>query len=230
MMNKYLINKVVEWAHHQFGLKMSPHQEKMLAYRFELYFGKKGYDNHEFLAALNHGDAVVTREVINLLTVQESYFFRDTSLFLLLEKHFLPQLIQEKRRSGHKQLSIWSAGSAKGEELYSMAILLTELLSDIETWHIRLIGTDINQYGIKKAKNGLYSSLSLRATDESIKEKYFTEKQGSYQLSEKIKKMAVFSYGNVVEELSALECFDIILCRNLFIYLFISMQPQLIKH
>lgn len=215
------VTQVLKWAYDQFGLALRSHQTKALEKNLKDYLAKTELTPESLLTTLKQKstDTEVPQDVIDLLTVQESYFFRDASLFQLLRREFLPELIQKRRAEGKLKLSIWSAGCSRGEEICSVAILLHELLSDISNWDINLVGTDINLFAIEKAKAGAYSSTSLRAVDDVEKINYFTKEGNTYYLNGKTKEMVRYAYGNIVDEKSAIGQFDIVLCRNVFIYL-----------
>jgi len=212
-------NEVFQWAHDAFGFELHLAQQERLVSRIKCYLKKNKINEKQFLSKFKKGEQDFIDDLIDLLTIQESYFFRDQSLFLLLKNHFLPRLIQQKKTSKYKQISIWSAGCAKGEEIYSLAILLSELIPDLETWKLRLIGSDINHDALVQAKQACYSSLALRATDEKRKETYFSKEQSDYQLCSSIRDMVTFNCGNILENPLHQGPFDIILCRNVFIYL-----------
>jgi chemotaxis protein methyltransferase CheR len=106
------------------------------------------------------------------LTIGETYFFRDTPLFETLRTKLFPALIEKRREEG-KFLRIWSAACCSGEEPYSLAILLNELIPDIADWTIWLMGSDINPNFIKKAEKGVYKQWSFRSTPSEIQKKYF---------------------------------------------------------
>ncbi len=122
------------------------------------------------------------RRLINTLTVGETYFFRDEAQFNALATQVLPAIIRRKRAAAtavgpniQPQLRIWSAGCASGEEPYSVAILLKELLPDIENWHILILATDINQDALARAGEGVYSDWSFReARAKALRSYYFT--------------------------------------------------------
>jgi len=90
--------------------------------------------------------------LIEKITIDESYFFRDELQISFLKNEFLPQLIADKRKLGDKQLRIWSAGCSTGQEIYSLAIILHQLLPDYEEWNLHLIGTDINHQSLHYAQ------------------------------------------------------------------------------
>jgi chemotaxis protein methyltransferase CheR len=160
-------------------------------------------------------------QIALLITNIESYFFRDQGQFKLLREKIFPELIERKKLT--KNLRVWSAGCSTGEEPYSLAILLREMLPDIGNWHLTILATDINQNAIKKAQRGVYNSWSFRLVDPKIQTKYFTEVNSEYQISREIRQMLHFQYLNLVQDNfpdPALEVkeIDLIICRNVFIY------------
>ncbi len=164
-----------------------------------------------------------------LLTTGESYFFRDKGQIALLKNRLLPQLIEQKKRSPSVQksqkpsLRIWSAGCSTGEEVYSVAILVKELIFDLHNWDILILGTDINLESIAKAKQGLYDSWSFRTVEPKIIERYFKPHQQSWKVNQTICSMVKFQTGNLIKDnfpqpLFDIHNMDIIICRNVFIY------------
>ena len=156
-----------------------------------------------------------------LLTNTESYFFRDQDQFTLLRNHIFPELIQRKQTN--KTIRICSAGCSSGEEPYSLAILLKEILPDIEEWNLTIWGMDINQEALAKAKTGIYRPWSFRRVDVEIVQRYFQVANNEYQLKNSIKQMVNFQNLNLVKDLFPsskfeLQTLDLILCRNVFIY------------
>lgn len=162
--------------------------------------------------------------LIRQVTVGETYFFRDQGHFNALRDNILPDLIARRRAANHHLLRIWSAGCATGEEPYSLAILLRELLPDLRNWQIMILGTDINQNSLKQAQRGIYRNWSFRAeTPERIRGVYFRERGGLYHLNDDVRRMVAFQYLNLAEE-----CYpsyenhtfglDVILCRNVLLY------------
>lgn len=167
-----------------------------------------------------------TEEVVLLakhLTIGETYFFRDTPLFEMLRNKLLPALIQKRRQEG-RFLRLWSAACCSGEEPYSLAILLNELIPDISEWTIWILGSDINPNFLKKAEKGIYKPWSFRSTPPEIKNKYFqSDAAGFYQISPKIRKMVKFIELNLIDGIypskkTNTQEMDFILCNNVLIY------------
>ncbi|MEB0138621.1 MULTISPECIES: CheR family methyltransferase [unclassified Undibacterium] len=168
--------------------------------------------------------SAIWKPLLDLLTTGESYFFRDHSQIALLKEHLLPALIE--RRRSERRLRIWSAACASGEEAYSIAILLQQLLGLLcpgPAWDIHILATDINQTLLAKARSGIYSQWSFRRVDPLLQASYFTPHPEGWEIAADLRNMVQFTYGNLVEDQfpdSAVDLcdFDLIVCRNAFIY------------
>lgn len=166
----------------------------------------------------------ILHHLIASITVGETYFFRDKGQMELLQQSLLPKLIERKRQQQNLVLTVWSAGCSSGEEIYTIAILLHEILPDIEDWTLNLLGTDINTEALQKAIIGQYSDWSMRSTEHYIKQKYFSyDEHSHYTLTDKIRRMVSFDYLNLSSDnypsiLNNTNAKDLILCRNVLIY------------
>ncbi len=174
----------------------------------------------------------LTREQIEILasslTVGETYFFREKKVFDVLEQQVLPELIRSRWANG-RHLRFWSAGCASGEEPYSLAILLSKILPDIESWNASLLGTDIDARRLQKARSGRYNEWSLRDVAPEIKQNYFRKTQeGGCELLPEIRRRVAFGYLNLAEDVfpslaTNTNAMDVIFCRNVLMY-FASAQ------
>ncbi|HEY9697304.1 MAG TPA: CheR family methyltransferase [Trichocoleus sp.] len=165
-------------------------------------------------------------ELVNSLTITESHFFRDQGQFLLLREQILPEIIRRKMNapgSDRLTLRLWSAGCSTGEEAHSLAILLTELIPDSCQWNISILGTDINQTALQRARQGIYSNWSFRSVPVELKQRYFQAHRHEWKIAAPIQAMVKFKPKNLVYDEyfhtdSDIHNFDLILCRNVFIY------------
>ncbi len=156
------------------------------------------------------------QNLVALLTNNESYFFRDQEQIKLLQNHILPKLIQHKQVD--KTINICSAGCSTGEEPYSLAILLKELIHNYKQWTLTILGIDINQIALNSAKKAIYSPWSFRGVNESIKQQYFRQVDREYHLDPIIKNMVQFQLINLVKDEFTFKNIDLLICRNVFIY------------
>lgn len=182
-------------------------------------------DYYQLLNSSNPKSYLEWQNFVVTLTNIESYFFRDQEQFLLLRNHIIPELIQRKQSS--KTIRICSAGCSSGEEPYSLAILLKELLPDLEQWNVMILGVDINQDVLKKAEQGVYRPWSFRRVDADIVQRYFRVIDNEYYLNDSIKEMVKFQTVNLAREVFPnfnleLKELDLIICRNVFIYFELS--------
>lgn len=153
--------------------------------------------------------------MINLVTINETYFLRERAQMDYMVKTAIPELIAQGKRS----LRIWSAACSTGEEPYSLAILIDEAGLNAKA-KIDIVATDINTEVVEIAKQGDYRSMSFRGTPESFVSKYFTKNNMFFSISPEIKKRIRFTTGNLTAPGIGIQMgkFDIIFCRNVLIY------------
>jgi len=167
------------------------------------------------------------------LTISETYFFREPQIFEALRDPILPDLIRERETRG-RRLRILSAGCATGEEAYSIAMLLHQLIPDPQTWHIKLLATDINPQLLRRARLGVYDEWSFRGTPLHLKDKYFHRRDdGQYELIPEIRKLVTFAYLNLAEDsypspMNNTSGLDLIFCRNVLMY-FVPRRAQEVR-
>ena len=157
------------------------------------------------------------------LTIGESYFFRDPLVFDLLRQHVLPPLLRARAGSG-RYIRLWSAGCSTGEEAYSLAMLLDEMIPEPDTWSITLLASDINPARLRIAAEAEYGAWSFRGTPEWLRARYFDRlSNGRYRLQERIRNRVTLMPLNLVDDVfptisSNSNAMDIILCRNVLMY------------
>jgi len=219
------------------GLEFPEHKYKDLTRGLEEACGEFGFNNAydciEWLIHTNFNKDTWDK-LAGYLTIGETYFFRDSGIIKLLKDDILHKLIYS-RWHNEKYLRIWSAACCSGEEPYSIAMLIDQLLSNRKGWNISIIGTDINEKFLKKAKNGLYTQWSFRTTPENIRNKYFTSKpDNKFAIHPEIKRMVSFFYLNLAE--SGYPTFsnnttelDLICCRNVLMYFSDTVREKVVR-
>jgi chemotaxis protein methyltransferase CheR len=164
------------------------------------------------------------RRLASYLTVGETYFFRDRASLEALEQHVLPSLIAAHRARGIRQLRVWSAGCATGEEPYSLAILLDRLVPDRRHWQVTILATDINPVALETAQRGLYRPWSFRDAPTWLRERYFYHHSaGTFELDPRIRRMVTFMPCNLADDsdlalVATRGSMDVILCRHVLMY------------
>ncbi len=155
----------------------------------------------------------------NLMTVNETYFFREEYQFKCLVESMLPEIISKKNRG--QTIRIWSIPSSSGEEPYSIALYLTEYWPDIINWDVEIISSDIDTDVLKRARTGIYSARSVQFLPKELLQRYFTPvRNGEYQISADFRQSVEFTRVNLSEpaDTRPYREFDVIFCRNLLIY------------
>ena len=163
----------------------------------------------------------IEKEIIDAITTNETLFFRDKGPFELLQHKILPEIIDARstKTSLKTNIKIWSAAASTGQELYSIAIVIKELLRDNPEYIFTLLGTDISDAAIAQASYGKYNRFEIeRGLDKKYLQKYFTLFGDSWKIKDEIRAMVNFRKLNLMHPLNALGKFDIIFCRNILIY------------
>lgn len=168
------------------------------------------------------GDGEEMDSLVAELTIGETYFFRHKEQFDALREIILPDILA--RNASSRRLRIWSAGCATGPEPYTLAILLKrEFGAQMLGWHVSILGTDINQKFLARARDGRYDQWAFRATPESIRHDCFIPIGKQWQIKPEYKAMVSFQYHNLTRNRFSsitdnIAGFDIIICRNVVIY------------
>jgi chemotaxis protein methyltransferase CheR len=163
------------------------------------------------------------QKIIDRISTNETFFFRDKRPFELLQHKIIPDLIDARRAASSgvfpTPIRIWSAACSTGQEIYSIAIVLKELLKDLKGYRIRLLGTDLSDTAIACASRGEYNQFEIkRGLPEDKLEKYFTFNGNAWKISDEIRAMVTFNKVNLMTPFDGLGSFDIIFCRNVGIY------------
>lgn len=160
----------------------------------------------------------LAQKVVEALLNNETYFFRDRSPFDMLQLHAVPELA--KRRQNSRRLSIWSAGCSTGQEVYSLAMLFAEEPEKWRGWTIDILGTDVSTLCIDRARAGTYSQFEVqRGLGINQMVRWFEESPDGWRAAETLRKQIRFQVHNLLEQPPSPRAFDIVLCRNVMLYL-----------
>ena len=150
-------------------------------------------------------------------------FFRDAAPFELLQHKILPDLVDKRNKSSLAPspipIRIWSAACSTGQELYSIAIVMRELLGDLKRYNVRLIGTDISDAAVARASYGTFNNFGIdRGLAKDKLQKYFVRDKDSWKIRDEVRAMVTFKKQNLMGEFNGIGRFDIVFCRNVAIY------------
>lgn len=156
--------------------------------------------------------------LIRYATIAESWFFRDSGQMRLIRHLLLPELIASRR--SRRRLRIWSAGCASGQEAWSLAMLVADALPSASRWDVLILGTDINAEALASASAGVYTGWSLRGLNEANRERFFTRSGEGWRIADPLRRWVDFRSDNLVEgSPPPIQDVDLVLCRNVLIYL-----------
>lgn len=177
----------------------------------------------EYIRILRFGDPEGSefQNLVNLLTVNETYFFRDFPQLQAFAEHSLDEVIKRKIAAGEKKLKIWSAPCSSGEEPYTLAIILHAMLENINAWDVEIIASDIDQNILSKARSAIYDERRLREVPPEYLTLFFDRQvDNQYKVKSGIRQMVKFEHVNLSEsnDIRNKVGFDFIFCRNLLIY------------
>ncbi|GKQ54574.1 protein-glutamate O-methyltransferase CheR [Bradyrhizobium sp. Ce-3] len=171
----------------------------------------------ELVQRIKGGADRLTSEVVEAMTTNETFFFRDKVPFDHLKDAVLPALAQA--RAARRALRIWCAASSTGQEPYSIAMLLKEMTALFSGWRLEIIATDLSQAVLEKSKAGLFSQFEVqRGLPIQLLLKYFVQQGELWQLNADIRGMVQHRQLNLLQDISHLGTFDVIFCRNVLIY------------
>jgi chemotaxis protein methyltransferase CheR len=163
-----------------------------------------------------HDPALMTC-VVEAMTTNETFFFRDKIPFEHFRATIMPSLIQARRAA--RSIRIWCAAASTGQEPYSLAMCLKEFSRDIAGWRIELLATDLSTEVLEKARSGIYSQFEVqRGLPIQLLVKYFTRSGESWQIAPELRAMAQYRQLNLLTDFSQLGLFDAVFCRNVLIY------------
>ncbi len=162
-------------------------------------------------------------EIIDSISTNETYFFRDKSPFELLQHKILPDLIDRRSKKSSipkTTIRLWSAANSTGQEIYSIAMTLIEMGITPDKYNVRLYGTDISDAAIAYASYGVYNKFEVaRGLDQRRLNTYFDKQQDDrYKIRDNVRMMAQFEKMNLMKPFIGVGKFDIVLCRNVMIY------------
>lgn len=203
------------------GIVLTPEKTYLMNSRLTPVARKHGLDGVDDLVRVlksgAKGAAGIESDIVEAMTTNESFFFRDTTPFDIFKTIMLPHIIEA--RSAKRNFRIWCAAASAGQEPYSLAMILKENSAKMPGWRHDIVGTDISEEILEKARSGIYSQFEVqRGLPITMLAKYF-EKQGDlWQVNAGLRAMVQYRKFNLLDRFQGLGQFDIVFCRNVLIY------------
>jgi chemotaxis protein methyltransferase CheR len=200
------------------GLDLSADKQYLVESRLMPLARRVGLSGIPDLVQKMKGSAeALIKDVVEAMTTNETFFYRDKVPFDHLNGTILPALLSA--RAARRSLRIWSAASSTGQEPYSIAMCLKEKAAELAGWRIEIVATDLSQEVLEKSKAGIYSQFEVqRGLPIQLLVKFFTQKGELWQLNADIRAMVAHRQLNLLQDFSHLGKFDVIFCRNVLIY------------
>lgn len=201
------------------GLDLKPSQTYLIVSRLTPMAKRMGVEGGlaGITAAVRRGpEPRLKKAIVEAMTTNETSFFRDTKPFALLSE-LVPEIIARGRPD--RTIRIWSAACSSGQEAYSIAMTLGDILPRHPGWRVRITGTDIDEEIMDKAREGVYTQFEVQRglTIQRLMAN-FTQEKTAWRVKPELSRMAEFKKANLLEDLGHLGAFDIVFCRNVLIY------------
>jgi chemotaxis protein methyltransferase CheR len=171
----------------------------------------------ELVQKMKGGSAAIIDQVVEAMTTNETFFFRDKVPFDHFRESIMPEILQA--RAGRKSIRIWCAAGSTGQEPYSLAMCCKEMSAALAGWRVEIIATDLSQEVLEKSRAGIYSQFEVqRGLPIQMLVKYFKQLGEFWQINAEIRAMVQHRQLNLLHDFSGLGAFDVIFCRNVLIY------------
>jgi len=200
------------------GLVLSADKQYLVESRLAPLVRKAGLASlGELIAKLKTNDARLIVDVVEAMTTNESFFYRDKIPFDHFRDVIMPGLMSS--RAMQRRIRIWCAAASTGQEPYSLAMSIREMKEKLTGWRIEILATDLSTEVLEKAKAGIYSQFEVqRGLPIQMLIKYFTQVGETWQIAPEIRAMVQFRPFNLMNDFASLGMFDVVFCRNVLIY------------
>jgi chemotaxis protein methyltransferase CheR len=217
-----------EHIYSQVGIVLEEDKHYLFESRLAPIVRQLGLDSINDLCALlkGHCQIDVGHQVVEAMTTNETYFFRDPTQYDAIRTVLLPRLMEERRDT--KKLRFWSAAASTGQEAYSLAMLL--IGAGLSNWNIQVLGTDFSSQVLERARSGNYQQIEVnRGLPAALLVKHFTKSGTNWQLSDAVRRMVSFQTIDLRNSMRALGPFDLVFCRNVMIYFDVETKKKILK-
>lgn len=222
LMNHQEVTQIQKLVHGRSGLVLEESQRRRLEdhvfLRMELLGMERFTDFFRFLALGPSTDEF--RLLVNAITINETFFFRDYTQLSTFGEEVLSEILERKDTEGTRHLRLLSAGCATGEEPYTLAIILRDMIEDFEAWDVSIYAIDINTDVLDAARHGMYGPRAVRDVPLSYRMGQFETVDENLRITQEIRDLVHFEYGNMydVAHMARYRPLDFVFCRNVFIY------------
>lgn len=218
----------VQYMHSNYGIDLSK-KRQLIEGRLSNMVERKGMKSFsEYINSIKRNDKDEISLLINKLTTNYTYFYREENHFKYLREVILPF---EEQTNKLKTINIWSAGCSSGEEPYTLAMIISDYFQlKRMSWKVQILATDISQNVLDKAKEGIYAEESIKNLPQSYKTRFFKKtSDNKYEVSQEIKNQITFKTFNLMDSITARNKYNVIFCRNVMIYFNAATKIELVN-
>ena len=203
--------------------------EKRLSLRLT-YLNIPTFNDYYFYLKYNRNKDAEFTDIMDVLTTNETYFFRESFQLKAFTDEIIPEMIKVKSARGDRSLRIWSAGCSTGEEPYTIAMLLSDI-PELKLWNIEIIGTDISQKVLQQARRAVYGKSSFRVTEDLQLKLFFDKQDDGYKVKDSIREKVTIRHLNLFDSNCTvmLGMMDLVFCRNVIIYFDQSAKKKVVE-
>jgi chemotaxis protein methyltransferase CheR len=219
-----------------FGIRLTEQKRTLVAGRLSRRVRQLGYSSFRdyFLHLQDDHSGVELSELINRVTTNHSFFFREPEHFNLLAREILPPLMEASARKPGSSLRVWSAGCAAGEEPYTLAMILRDLMGKqpgARSLNAAILATDVSMDALMEAQEGVYPETRIKDLPEVYRKSYLSEAgNGLWSVNKEVRSLVTFKRMNLVREKYPFKSqFDIVFCRNVMIYFDTPSRTRLVE-
>ncbi|MDQ3613190.1 MAG: PAS domain-containing protein, partial [Chloroflexota bacterium] len=222
------LRDILDGVHTRRGIDFSTYKQQTIMRRLRRRVTAVGVSTFDDYRAYMAEHPEEEQRLVSSFLINVTRFFRDATLFDHLREQVLPKLITSAREGGH-ELRLWSAGCATGEEAYSLAILIADLLgNEREAMDVRIFATDLDEDALAFARRGTYPAAALENVPSELVERHFIRQDGDYQVNKGVRSMVLFGHHDLGQRPS-FPNIDMVLCRNVLIYFAQELQLRAIQ-
>jgi chemotaxis protein methyltransferase CheR len=217
--------------HEECGVSIGPEKRLFLESRLKRRIddlGMKSPYEYYMLIKGQEGTSQEMAELLDILMICETSFFRNQPQFDLLTGKILDEIAMHKQRVGSRTIRVWSAGCSTGQEPYSITMEILESVPLAQTWCLKVFASDLSFTALERAQCGVYREDQVKGVSPLYLSKYFRKADGKYHISDEIKRRVVFDYHNLKHD-NGLRGLDLIFCRNVMIYFTLEEQRRLVE-
>lgn len=222
--------KIAKIVYDRTGIHLEERKLSLLSNRLRKRLKALNFDTfEEYRKKLTSNEGFKEEEphFLSAVTTNETYFFRNEQLWRYFESDLVPEFVESKGKTD-KTIRVWSAASSSGEEAYTTAIMLREMLPNFSTWNVKIIGSDISSKVLDMARAGVYNAYAVsKTTPDRLKKWFDKQDEDKFALKPEIKKMVQFQFHNLRDNFMGAK-FDLIFLRNVLMYFDIPMKKKVI--